>query len=91
MTHLDEIAMKSIYQTLIPTAVDLNIMYPSAAQPVSREPMGGRPGGRVVAVDPWGPEWNVHTRVSGVFFFSPSAPSPGFFLPHTEDRGRLID
>lgn len=80
--------MKSIYQTLIPTVVDLNTMYPSAAQPVSREPMAGDPAGGWLLWTPGGQNGNVHTRVSGVFF---PLSSPGFFLPHTEDRGRLID
>lgn len=60
--------MKSIHQTLIPTVVDLNINVPVGRPARIPRTDGGRPGERVAAVDPWGPEWNVHTRVSGVFF-----------------------
>lgn len=59
--------------------VDLDIVYPSAAQPASREPM---------AVDPMGgccgPLGARMKRPCQWCFFS---PSPGFFcFPHTENR-----
>lgn len=81
VTHLSE---KPIRQTLIPTVVDLDIMYPSARPAFIPRTDDGRPDGRLL----WTPGGQNGTSTS-VFFFS--AVPRIFLLPHTEANRGAVD